>query len=250
MALAASQHRAVLVVCDGVTNATDSDVASLAAARAAREVLVNATDTPAPTPSEREKHWRAQLTLAAEAAQVAAVEAATHIGVTDNPPSCTFVATIVDGPIAASAWIGDSRAYWLTDAGPAVQLSVDDSWATEEIKSGVPREVAEADPRAHAITRWLGFDSPGGDPSFVTTPVTEPGWILVCSDGLWNYCSDAAALRTLLHEKATELDGEPLAISAALVDYANAQGGHDNVTVALARITAHPTTPATIEQAT
>ena len=29
----------------------------------------------------------------------------------------------------------------------------------------------------------------------------SPGWLVVCSDGLWNYCSDAAALRDLTLEK-------------------------------------------------
>jgi serine/threonine protein phosphatase PrpC len=57
----------------------------------------------------------------------------------------------------------------------------------------------------------------------------------VCSDGLWNYCSDAAALRTLAYEHLTQTENDPLRASGALVDWANAQGGHDNITVALAR---------------
>ncbi len=45
MAVAAGPElgdHAVLVVCDGVSSSTDSDVASLAAARAARDVLTGA----------------------------------------------------------------------------------------------------------------------------------------------------------------------------------------------------------------
>ena len=43
------------------------------------------------------------------------------------------------------------------------QLTVDDSWVQEQVASGQLSE-AEADrhPRAHAITRWVGADAPGG----------------------------------------------------------------------------------------
>ena len=34
-----------------------------------------------------------------------------------NPASCTFVAAVVDGPLLIVGWVGDSRAYWLPDAG-------------------------------------------------------------------------------------------------------------------------------------
>jgi serine/threonine protein phosphatase PrpC len=61
--------------------------------------------------------------------------------------------------------------------------------------------------------------------------------VLVCSDGLWNYCSDAVALRDLLGRTTTENAGDPLISARALVDWANEHGGHDNVTVALMRVT-------------
>src|SRR5262249_30991659 len=102
---------------------------------------------------------------------------------------------------------------------------------------GVARATAEADPRAHSITRWLGVDSPGGDPSYTTLVATGPGWVLVCSDGLWNYCSDAVDLRDLVATTTAAHSDEPLTTCRALVEWANDQGGHDNVTVALARVT-------------
>jgi serine/threonine protein phosphatase PrpC len=237
VALAAGEHRTVVVVCDGVSSATDSDVAALAAARAARDVLQSA---PAGLDDleSRAEHWQEQLNASARAAQTAASEAGApgKVGSVDNPASCTFVAGVIDEPLVAAAWIGDSRAYWFGDDGNATQLSVDDSWASGEIAGGVAREVAEADPRAHSITRWLGIDSPGGEPSYTSVVVSSPGWLLVCSDGLWNYCSDASALRDLMREKLAAAENKPLAAAGALVDWANAQGGHDNVTVALARV--------------
>jgi serine/threonine protein phosphatase PrpC len=233
VALGINGNRLVAVVCDGVTNATDSDKVSLEAARAARDVLQNA---PAAN-GDAAEHWRAQAVAAATAAQAAAMTAArdAQIARVENPPACTYVAAVVDDGLLAASWIGDSRAYWFGDDGAAIQLSVDDSWATAEIASGVDRAVAEADARAHSITRWLGPDSPGGDPGFMTTTPSAPGWLFVCSDGLWNYCSEAHDLRALAYEHLAATGNDPLRASGTLVDWANAQGGHDNITVALAR---------------
>jgi serine/threonine protein phosphatase PrpC len=228
-AVAVRDSWAALVVCDGVTTATDSDAAAYAAARAARDLLAAAA-RPRGSADERAQHWSQH----AKAAALAADEAAGAAGSKDDPspPSCTFVAAIADGTAIVTANVGDSRAYWLPDSGPAEQLTVDDSWATEQIRAGVPRDDAEADPRAHAITRWLGIDSPDVDASITTTTVAGPGWLLACSDGLWNYCSEADDLRALLETQPTD----PLARAEALVEWANQQGGRDNITVTLARI--------------
>ena len=62
------------------------------------------------------------------------------------------------------------------------------------------------------------------------------GWVMVCSDGLWNYCSEARDMAALLTDTARTTGTEPLRLAGALVDWANAQGGQDNITVALARV--------------
>ena len=67
-----------------------------------------------------------------------------------------------------------------------------------------------------------------------------PGWLLLCSDGLWNYASEPAALAEVFRactvgvppQRGAAQPAEELA--KALVDWAKAQGGHDNITVALA----------------
>jgi serine/threonine protein phosphatase PrpC len=71
---------------------------------------------------------------------------------------------------------------------------------------------------------------------------------MVCSDGLWNYCSEAEALRTLLHDAAARLDdATPTTVAQALVDFANEQGGRDNITVALARLAGRGSSTTTTE---
>ncbi len=276
MALAADADpgsRAVLVVCDGVSNSIDSDVASLAAARAARAILASSrsrgmgTDTSlvaaviARIEAATNAASDAVLEVSKAAKSVAAVGSPTAgsttagsptlgsataqgptpgIATVGNPASCTFVAAVVEQNLVVVGSVGDSRAYWLPDSGSARALTVDDSFAQEQIASGVPRKEAETGPQSHAITRWLGDDAPDHTPTTASMTITEPGWLMVCSDGLWNYCSPADDLSALVMRtaSASPAAAEPLALAGALVDWAIGQGGQDNITVALARM--HP----------
>ena len=252
MALHASQAPlsfAALVVCDGVSNSTDSHIASLAAARAARDIL----DDPLPRGMGLRDavigSIETQLTNAVQRARDAVVQTTPDVNA-PNPPSCTFVAVLVDEGTAVVGNIGDSRAYWLPDAAGSTprQLSSDDSSAAERMREGMPRKEAETGPQAHAITRWLGLDSPDDlSPHTDHVELVEDGWLLVCSDGLWNYCSDAAELRELVGATVVSLGPsglDPVTLAQALTDFANDRGGADNITVALARVGATSAPPA------
>ena len=235
MALAAGPDWCALIVCDGVSSSRDSEVAARAAADGALEVLAVAPRPAGLDVSARVAHWSSQLCAAGRAAASGAAQAVP--AVLENPPACTFVAAVADADLLIVAWLGDSRAYWLPDEGAAEQLTVDDSWASQQQVLGVSREVAEAGPYAHAITRWLGRSSPPGDASTASTVTTSPGWLVVCSDGLWNYCSDAADLSDVVASRSGSADAPAEVLAAGLADWAIAQGGHDNITVTLARIT-------------
>jgi serine/threonine protein phosphatase PrpC len=183
------------------------------------------------TPASRASAITQAFVTAAAAANAAVVS------VTDpastNPASATFAVAVVEGDLLAHANIGDSRVYWLPDGGPAVQLTVDDSAAQQQMDAGVPRAVAETSPQAHAITKWLGRDAPDITPRTGQLEITGPGWVLACSDGLWNYASEPEALAAQIAAAGTV---EPLELALALTAFANAQGGRDNITAALARV--------------
>ena len=206
----------IAIVCDGVSTTVDPDQASQAAADAALAALVAGADL-----------------VAAHAAAQTAV-----LAVTDVPPppelgwpSCTFLAGVMHGDIVHLGTLGDCRTFWLPQAGDAVTLTEDDSWAAEQIASGAQTpEEAYASPMAHTITRWLGRDA---DPSW-TPRLSEfrpdgPGRLVLCSDGLWNYAETAADVAAAA--QAADGDGDPLTVAKRLVDFANQQGGHDNITV-------------------
>ena len=247
MALAADPASAsfgVLVVCDGVSNTTDSHVASLAASRAAREVLRVPLPQGVGTASSFVAAAERRLADAVIAANDSVAETTRAAGdaAVESPPSCTFVAAVVVGTTAVVGNVGDSRAYWLPDAATsaAVQLSEDDSFAAAQMSAGMPRKEAETSAGAHAITRWLGVDAPDDlTPHTRQVGLAEDGWLLVCSDGLWNYCSDAKDLQRLVHETVARLGAaghHPPTLAQALTDFANESGGMDNITVALARV--------------
>jgi serine/threonine protein phosphatase PrpC len=236
VALAQTGNLSVLVVCDGVSSATDSDIAAIAAANAARDVLSAAPAPDTASPAGRVEYYSELLSQAARAANTEAAMAAKQVG-GQNPPSCTFAVAVVDRELVVSGWVGDSRVYWLGDDGTALQLSLDDSWATEQVEHGMSRELAEADPQAHSITRWLGADAADPTPSCGSLAAPGEGWVLVCSDGLWNYCSGATDLVTLVKKFDTT---DPTELAGHLVDWANEQGGHDNITAALVRVEPDP----------
>ncbi|SMH29989.1 Serine/threonine protein phosphatase PrpC [Rathayibacter oskolensis] len=225
---------ALLVVCDGVSSTPDSDRASLAAARAALSALQAEVGEEA----RGADRWGALLQMA-----VARASGAIDAAVPEkraNPPSCTFTAAILDGALLVTGNVGDSRSYWIPDAGPARQLTVDDSWAQEQIASGMGRAEAETAPDAHAITKWLGADAHDEEPTIASVVLEEPGWVLACSDGLWNYASSAEDLAGVLRTTLERVGSDPVTVSEALVAWANERGGHDNITAALARFEPEP----------
>jgi serine/threonine protein phosphatase PrpC len=265
----------VLVVCDGVSSSTDSDLASLAAARAAREVLTSSRPRGMGAGLSLIAAVIARVEAAADAASDAVIEvsrgagafatAGLGTGTADagagvatagdttagdmtaggrrpvlNPASCTFVAAVLEQDLLVVGSVGDSRAYWLPDVGAAEILTLDDSFAQVQMAAGVPRAEAESGPQSHAIMRWLGADAPDHKPTTATMTLAAPGWLLLCSDGLWNYCSEAQDLADLVAlvasaGSASPAAAEPLTLATALVDWAKAQGGQDNISVALAR---------------
>jgi serine/threonine protein phosphatase PrpC len=246
IALAASGEtgaRAVLVACDGVSTSTDSHLASQAAAIAAMERL----SQPMPRADVPDESWLGTAAQAfAEAAEAgSAAAAATSSDDHDpTPPSCTFAAAVVEDNLVVGGNVGDSRVYWVPAAGPerAVQLGHDDSMANELIRHGMPRDRAESAPNAHAITRWLGRNAPQDlTPRLAHLRAEEPGWVVVCTDGLWNYCSAPADLWHLVQQVRSSHGDSPAEIAAGLVDFANDSGGQDNISVVLAALS--PTQP-------
>jgi serine/threonine protein phosphatase PrpC len=210
---------AIAVVCDGVSTSPRADDASLAATQASiRALLASAQQGEDP----------AEASLAAVRA---AHQALTGLGSPGDAPSATYISAVIDDDAVTVCWLGDSRAYWLSAGPDPVRLSTDDSLAEEMIARGVLEREAMASPQAHVITRWLGADVADPQPHVSRFEPPGPGVVLVCSDGLWNYQHDAAALAALALPGALT---DPLGAAAELVKFAIDAGGMDNITAVLA----------------
>jgi serine/threonine protein phosphatase PrpC len=218
------ENGVVVVVCDGISSSVSPELAARSAADAAGGVLCDALRSDSDALSD-----------ATENAIHAAQQAVLEVPWTPHPgrdmPSCTLVsAACRDGELAIG-WVGDSRAYWIAGESSR-QLTVDDSWAQEQVTAGLMSSVqAGSDPRAHSITRWLGADAPEDPPQLLTLRPTEPGRLVLCSDGLWNYTPNATDIATLLD--ALPSGATALAAAHSLTDTALAKGGRDNITVAV-----------------
>ncbi|BCJ40321.1 hypothetical protein GCM10010168_31800 [Actinoplanes ianthinogenes] len=257
MWLAVGSDAADVVVCDGVSSSFDPDVASEVGAKAAGELLARAQH-PGP-PAERAEDGADEVTdedatVPTEPAEPAlpiaevvgraiqgAGEAVAQLAGTGDPrratsnPACTIVAAAVRGPHVGFGWVGDSRAYWIAASGPAEQLTEDDSWARHVIAMGADPRVAMNDPKAHAITAWLGADAGRITPRVGAFTAKAPGHLVLCSDGLWNYLTDPEDFGDAVRSALRVATGpRPLLEAArALVAYANSAGGADNITVAI-----------------
>jgi PPM family protein phosphatase len=214
---------AIIVVCDGVSSSQQPELASQAAANACVEAI------------DRALHLQLDPNATIERGIAAALTAVTKVpfdpALPDDPSSTTIVAALVCDKIVTIGWMGDSRAYWIAPE-KSRQLTEDDSWVREAIAAGqISPTEAESSPHAHAITRWLGADTIDDDkPNLTSFTIPGAGYLLLCSDGLWNYAPDPAYLDRLIQQAAVP---DPLAICRYLMQYANYQGGQDNITVGI-----------------
>jgi serine/threonine protein phosphatase PrpC len=216
-----------LVVCDGISSASAGNVAARDAAHAAGAVLAQAVADPSRDPE-------AAILEAIQAANEAVVRVEWTTRTRRVDPSCTLVSALCRGPQVLIGWVGDSRAYWF-EAGESRQLTVDDSFAEEGVAKGLftPEQAAKS-PFLHSITHWVGPDSPARPPRLAALRPEQPGRLVLCTDGLWNYAPSAEELARLVD--ALPGGAAPAAVARALTDTANDRGGHDNITVAVVDI--------------
>ncbi|MFC1416567.1 protein phosphatase 2C domain-containing protein [Streptacidiphilus cavernicola] len=216
----------VAVVCDGVSSATRPDEASQAAADTASEYLLESLESGADPGAAMHD------AIMAAAKRVEDLAAEGPQEPSRNSPACTIVSAVAVGDEVTVGWVGDSRGYWFPDdRSGARRLTVDDSWAARMVEAGLMGEAeAYADPRAHAITGWLGADAIEVEPHTLRFTPPAPGVVLICTDGLWNYWESAADLAAVVPADART---RPLEAARELVRLACERGGHDNITVAV-----------------
>ena len=146
---------------------------------------------------------------------------------------CVLTLAVIEDGMVTVGHVGDSRLYRLGADG-IVKVTRDHSPIGMREDQG---ELSEADamrhPRRNEVYRSVGAEEHAPlDENFVEVsrfPFDPEGAILLCSDGLTDLVSSETIAR-IVREHAAD---EPRAVER-LIEAANAAGGKDNVTVALA----------------
>ena len=139
----------------------------------------------------------------------------------------TCTAALIEEDRVGIAHIGDSRCY-LVRRGELAQLTNDHSLVMEQIRSGLlSRDDIAVKAGQNILTRSLGT-SPEVEIDLNEHPLFPGDVLLLCSDGLGKDLSDAEVLQVV-----TETP-DPESLARRLIDMANAAGGRDNITVAVA----------------
>ncbi len=130
--------------------------------------------------------------------------------------------------------VGDSRAYLIRN-GEIRQLTRDHSLVAQLVQiRQITAEQARTDPRRNVVTRSVGV---GGtvevDAERVLDDLTEGDTLLLCTDGLHGLVEDDELAQ---HSAGPSLESA----CAAMIALARERGGHDNITLVLARFGAAP----------
>jgi protein phosphatase len=141
----------------------------------------------------------------------------------------TIVVAIVRDGQAYLANAGDSPAYLIRD-GQTEQITRDHGLVAEQVEAGIIREEdAENHPYRHILTRCLGVEE-HVEVEVYPPLALQPGDVLVlCSDGLTEHVKRREVAALAVGADSTE-------VAQSLVDVANQRGGHDNITVVVARV--------------
>ena len=213
----------LVVLADGMGGYNAGEVASGMATDSLRSELGRWLSGPGVRASAREVRHMMELCVDAvnDSILESAQKHADYAGM-----GTTLVVGVFRGDRLILGHIGDSRCYRLRD-GVLQQITHDHSLLQEQLDAGLltPQQAAASTHR-HLVTRALGVE-PSVQMDVNEFQVAPEDLFLMCSDGLTDMVSDAdiaemARARLPPEEKA-----------ALLIDTANAQGGHDNISVVL-----------------
>jgi protein phosphatase len=142
----------------------------------------------------------------------------------------TLTAALVVGQQITIAHVGDSRAYFIHPEGRVEPITRDHSLVKrlEELGHITPEEAANY-PHRNVLYRALG-QGEVLDPDIFTIGFPQPGYLMICSDGLWGVITEPDVVRAI--NEAPNLQRA----CQNLVNAANAAGGPDNISVILAQL--------------
>lgn len=212
----------VFVVADGMGGHQHGELASGAAARAFADYIIRRLITPFIT-GDSDNQSESLLEVmenGVKEAQNAVLRKAPGGGT-------TLTAALVLGEQVTMAHVGDSRAYFIYPDGRIQPVTQDHSLVRRLVELGqITEDEAKVHPNRNVLYRALGQSEPF-KPDIHTHPLPQPGYMLLCSDGLWGVVPDVEIFRIVQSAKSLSL------ACHELVEAANAAGGPDNISAIL-----------------
>jgi serine/threonine protein phosphatase PrpC len=216
----------IFIVADGMGGHLHGELASEQTVRTMGLHLVNKVFAPlfGPDPQSPEESFQ-------EILRTGVFDSHQAINKHASGGGTTLTAVLVIGTQMTIAHVGDSRAYSVFLDGRMQLLTKDHSMVKrlEDLGHITPEE-AENHPQKSMLYRALGQgDAP--EPEVFTATMPSPGFLMICSDGLWGVISN--------DEIYSIITAAPNINRACqdLIDATNAAGGPDNISVILAKMT-------------
>jgi serine/threonine protein phosphatase PrpC len=143
----------------------------------------------------------------------------------------TLTVALVFGQQITFGHVGDSRAYAIHPQGGGQVMTRDHSLVKRLEELGqISSEEAAIHPQRNVLYRALG-QGDMLDPDIFTAPFPQPGYLLLCSDGLWGVLPDSKICNVVLKAKNLQCACQELVAAA------NEAGGPDNISVIIAQLT-------------
>lgn len=215
----------LFIVADGMGGHQHGEVASSAASRALGEHIFRKLYSAVLGASQE---------MPAESIQEimeSGIKAAQNAVITKAPGGgTTITAALILGEQVTIGHVGDSRLYYIYPDGRMETMTKDHSLVKRLLDLGqITEEEAKNHPNKNVLYRALGQAEPFR-PDIQTTPIPKPGYILICSDGLWGSVNDEDIFRIITAEP------NPSLACLNLVEAANQAGGPDNITAIVIRM--------------
>jgi len=226
----------IFVVCDGMGGAAAGEVASKLAVDTLlqyfRQGQQSGVYPPAGPPTQglspRAQHLSSAIHMANAAIHDAGIKKSSQRGM-----GSTIVAVVFQENFYSIGHVGDSRIYLIRD-GKIKQLTEDHSLVMEQVRRGlITKEEAEQSEMQNIIIRALGSEATV-QPDLTDMVALPHDVLLLSSDGLTKHVKDER-LREII-EEAPSLE----AACEQLIKAAKDDGGDDNITCLLVRMTDQP----------
>lgn len=213
---------AFCIIADGMGGHKNGEIASGVAIRAAVRVVYQELYLKWIQDQDgiRDDEIKSVLEKAVQEAQSAVLRSAPGGGT-------TLVLSVMIAEKGFIAHVGDSRGYLISADGGMTRLTKDHSLVQRMVDlEEISEEEAFNHPQKNVLLRAIGQPEPFpvDTSSFEILP---GGKLILCSDGLWGVVPESE------FSMLVNSPDDPILISKALVDAANARGGPDNISVVL-----------------